>query len=429
MDLGARMLEEVVRSHVGRSADVQRVLRNFHTPMSVVTEEAVSDMLSDVAVFWVDGGLPEMFSMPQLQPPVVIFSSRFLEVSCFVRQLVIDEALSDQTLTEASERMCLRVMAELALRYEDPALAAYLISRALTGQTIFYNTGDSLISLEAEERNESYMAVWFFGLLHEIGHIAVTSSHSSLLAEIPSNDIDEDIEQHLAGAPGFSGIPRSLFFPEGGADPSHPLNAKHLSTEIACDIFATRKLIAATARIAYEDARPGIDPQLFSQEVLVMLNVLAIMEICHRTVRNASTFHRNSAEAWAGMLTPIALGVRATMLSREMAYLFGGTMPRLSSEAAFEAWMDFFVRWNGYMEVRLAQIETGLARAMRQVLFPAERELGMSIKLGASLKSRSGVVSRMELNYFCRLADELRVMHPDIEHLRRIADGSSLWAE
>lgn len=412
------ILEEAVRSHVGPFADVQRIVRRYHTPMLVAIDEALSDMHSDVAVFWVDGGLPEMFSMPGLKPPVVIFNSRYVEISVLFRNLMLDEVISSEMIAESSERICLQVMSELVLRYGDPSLAAYLNSRAIVGQSIFYNTGSSIMDLEAAKKDEAYMAFWFFGLLHEIGHIATLDSHKYLIDDVDQDIVSEGIERHLSVFPVYSDMPKSFWFPEGNSDAGHPLQPEPLIVEMACDAFAARKLLLSTARVAEEVGRAGVDPRAFSVEILAMLNAISMMEICHRAVRNVIDLPRNIAQQQKLILNPVALAVRSSALSHELSHLLGAAYPNLPPDKAAKMWLDFYATWLDGVQGRLGQIEAGLARAMRQLFFPWEREAGLAHKLHASLRESGGAMEQLQLEKFCRLADDLNVVHSDVDFLR-----------
>ncbi|WP_150110305.1 hypothetical protein [Kocuria sp. UCD-OTCP] len=387
--------------------------------MLVAIDEALRDMHSDVAVFWVDGGLPEMFSMPGLEPPVVIFNSRYIEISALFRNLMMDETISSELIVESSERICLRVMSELVLRYGDPSLAAYLTSRAVVGQSIFYNTGDSVTDLEVAEKDEGYMAVWFFGLLHEMGHIATSDSHRSLIADQDPELVSENIRHHLSNFPLYSEMPKSFWFPEGDLEAGHPLQPEPLIVEIACDVFAVRKLLLSSARVAEEVGRAGVDPQVFFVEVLAMLNTISMMEICHRAVRNISIFPRDISQQQKMILNPVALAVRSSALSHELSYLLGMAYPNLQPDEAAKKWSAFHTAWLDSTQGRLEQMEVGLARAMRQLFFPWEREAGLARKLHASLREPGGVMAQLELESFCRLADDLDIDHPDVDFLRQ----------
>lgn len=157
--LRARMLDALIRSHVGPQAKLRRYDRDLLTPMNLVLDEAASTLPTDFVLYWVDGGLPEVFSEPKFSPPGVVFNSRFLEVSAFMRKMFDFRDSDDRIQTELSERVTLKLMAELALRYGDPSLAAYLITKSTLGATVSINTGDTLLDAEHLPKNETYMVL------------------------------------------------------------------------------------------------------------------------------------------------------------------------------------------------------------------------------------------------------------------------------
>src|SRR5947207_3854641 len=164
------LLAAVVRSHVGPHARVWRYGHDNVTPMTIVLETAEEAVEHPVAVYWVDGGLPENYSLPSLTPAVVVFNSRYLEMAGYLRGLLTDDLSSTEQLSGIAEQACLEIMAELTLRYGDPAVACYLAARSLTVGRV-HPLPPSLQDIERIPIDEMYMAVWFLPLLHELGHV------------------------------------------------------------------------------------------------------------------------------------------------------------------------------------------------------------------------------------------------------------------
>ena len=165
------VLEQIVRSQAGDGVRIRRHDREPISPMNAVLD-VVDTMLSHpYSIFWVDGGAPETFSLPDLDPAVVLFSTRHLEMVGQLRGILTTFWLDGQMLEAVAEQVSLRILAELVLRQGDPALACHLLAESLSSTNVDF-ARVTLMGLEHEPISESYMSVWFYGLLHEIGHVA-----------------------------------------------------------------------------------------------------------------------------------------------------------------------------------------------------------------------------------------------------------------
>jgi hypothetical protein len=269
-DLAGSMLDALIRSHVGRGARMRRYTSELPTPMNAVLNNVRDHVPADVVIYWVDGGLPELFSEPYFSPPALVFNSRYIEITGFMRQML--EFDGEAVLGELSERVCLKLMAELALRYGDPATAAYLVTRSVLGQSVFIATGSTLLELESLDRNERYMALWFFGMLHELGHVAVSAGTSTLAAGVPQahlraqlaaaiNELDSD---HL--------------------DERSEVDFDHFSDEVAADVFAVSALISSTQAVMLTELARDIRPLRFAHEVASSFFSLVTIDRCRRAL-------------------------------------------------------------------------------------------------------------------------------------------------
>jgi hypothetical protein len=166
--------EEALRSHLGQTAKFWRYDRTTPTPMNFVLDEVERQIGPRFTVYWLQDGAPEVFCLPDLSLTPVVFSTRYLELSAFVRHLVI-EPFSADLRVDVTARTCLKLIAEMSLRYGDPEFAVLAFLKSVVGKGIILNDGDRLMELEYEAKNEAYMATWFYGLVHELGHLAPQS--------------------------------------------------------------------------------------------------------------------------------------------------------------------------------------------------------------------------------------------------------------
>ena len=173
--LGTSIVDGLISDQVGPRARWRHISSELLTPMNVTIEEATKDLPREVIVYWVDGGLPENFSLPGLDPAPIVFNTRFIEIGATMSRMIRAEEFAVELLPPLAERISLQVSAELVLKGGDAATASYLFARSLLvgGSTVLLPS--TIDSLELEKKNESYMTVWFYALLHEMGHVYAES--------------------------------------------------------------------------------------------------------------------------------------------------------------------------------------------------------------------------------------------------------------
>jgi hypothetical protein len=164
-------VQEALRAELGASASFWPYGRQYRTPMTFVLDAAETWVKAPFTVYWVDGGPPEIFCLPGLSSCPVIFGTKYLLMSVFVRGILIDEVMDDGIILDITERACLKIIAEMALRHGDPNFAGTALAKALVGKGVWLNDHIDLDTIEHAPIDPAYMAGWFFGLLHEIGHL------------------------------------------------------------------------------------------------------------------------------------------------------------------------------------------------------------------------------------------------------------------
>ncbi len=247
---GQSATELLIRAEVGSTASVSLVSGTNLTPMSVVIDCARQHLPKDFEVWWVDDGPPSMFALSSPRMRAVVFSTRALEIAAQTRQLY-EESLSSSA-RRASYRLTLLHLSELMLQQRCASLATAAFLESIRGQTLFLPFGTDWRLLEHEPINEAYMALWFFSLGHEMGHMSVESSPTltSSMREVLDKQIrvlaTEQIEAGL-------NLPESVKerLRKGLDDPSTelPLYAPSLMEECAADIFSCQILLESTFRV------------------------------------------------------------------------------------------------------------------------------------------------------------------------------------
>jgi hypothetical protein len=247
---GQSTTELLIRAEVGSTASIALVSGTNVTPMSVVMSCARQHLPKEFEVWWVDEGPPSMFALSSPRTQAVVFSTRALEIAAQTRQLY-EESLSSSS-RRASYRLTLLHLSELLLQQRSGSLATAAFLESIRGQTLFLPFGTDWRLLEYEPINEAYMALWFFSLGHELGHMSVEASPtlSSSLREALDNQIralaTEQIEAGL-------NLPDSVKerLRQGLDDPSTelPLYAPSLMEECAADVFSCQVLLESTLRV------------------------------------------------------------------------------------------------------------------------------------------------------------------------------------
>jgi hypothetical protein len=231
VSLDETRLARIVRRRVAAGAGVGFYDRIHRTPMTetlAVVEELLGGPL---AVFWVDGGLPGMFSLPALDPPVVVFGSRHLEIVGTLHGMLRDSTTYADTYMEGmASRFSLRVIAELMLQHGDVPAACHLMIEAVLDDGLV-RLPMTIDDLEMSAIDERYMAVWFYGLLHECGHVFVARDADSdsasaeqyveglrdaVLAELYEDEAFRDRVRATADSP-FVAEVRAAAGPDGSA--------------------------------------------------------------------------------------------------------------------------------------------------------------------------------------------------------------------
>ena len=257
-------------------------------------------------------------------------------------------------------------------------------------------------------------------MLHELDHLPAATNTSTFAGDrIPKEFVRRQVEDALRDF--LQG--RNPELGHSASDTRYSLDVDHLSEEIGSDLFAVSVLLVSTQKIMGQENGPAFRPSRLAHEVILMLNIFVAMEICRRTVRAVSTFPFDSVRAVRELLTPVAMLVRTHVLITFLATAFASMYSKGESapeRSLVDQWYNKLVEIWSDSSGAINSLESGQSRAMRQVLFPTEREIGLGNKLAKSMARPSGAIGRVDLNYFCRLAESFEISHPDIDYLRKM---------
>lgn len=387
--------------------------------MGIAVDVATEDLAREIAVYWVDGGMPENFSLPGLDPAPIVFSTRFLEIASTLFRLIRENLLSGELLADVGERIGLQVIAELVLKRGDPATACYLMTRSLFASHSVTLTPSTISSLEMEELNESYMTVWFSALLHEIGHVHADETRTGDV--VPPEALQDRVTTIFERLSYPAPLVAELMTRLAARDVQHSLHPKQLQTEIAADIFGVHALWQATVTVLDKDGRvTEFDPVRLALDVIDMFSVLVMLNNCALVARQA-TDHAFDVrdEHWIA----VAYHVRIDFLVDYLAMLLASvTTADHREEFDSRRWREILVPAGADKKDRLDGLESGITRAMRQTLWPAERQTGLGTHLTQQLDSTEALTRWLNLHLDCgpflALADALEISHLDVERLR-----------
>jgi hypothetical protein len=408
-----KLQEEALRSQLGKRAKFWLYERDKRTPMNFVLDEVEQQIGPRFSVYWVDGGSPEVFTLSSSSRSPVVFSSRYLALSSVMRHLFVDGSLTN-ILVEVAERTTLKLMAEMALRSRNPefAVLAFVKSVMVSNFRLPDDEDEGHVqALESEPINEAYMATWFYGLVHELGHL------SPIQTQYPPDNhpfSDTWISDAIVAALDLMPYPASLKHEaierakQKGS--SFVLEINRLRSEGLADFFAASILFQTTLDIMQKVNQKKFEVVRFIGEMLIFLNIITIIDRCRRVAAIASATIPNPDAHIENALHPIAVMVRlwiqrVYLESAVAEYVFDTTRPDREQVQRVEKFINDI---NQSREQQIALVDSGLARAMEFSLFPERRENTRVLLEAFPKKLRdSPGFDLLEARRFCTLADSL----------------------
>lgn len=405
------VLDRIMAQEVGGTGTVERITGEHLNPISITIREAVRELGCDIAAYRIEGGLPEVFSMPGFDPAAVGFSTRCVEVVSTLLRLFESASLLKDQLVEVSERTCLETMAELALKNGDCAAAVFLISQAALASPQVFLTSSTILGVELEQYGETNMAVLFYGLLHELGHVRAERNPEA--GGISPEDIRRLADVAL---PDHYGSLARDELSSAGRRAGHPLDEEHLRTEIIADSFAADIIWCATKAILdLEGRQDSFDPLAFALVIMDMFDVFVVMSTCKLAADHASRLGFNILDE---VSINLAHQVRLNAVARHVAELLAlHEVPAAGSPLDAGGWHRVLAQLYSERRERRSQVEAGMERALRTVLHPWEHEPGCGSALVSQLRDGLAITERMLLRQFLDLSRALSLDHPDLRKL------------
>lgn len=419
MSLDDAVLRRLISRRVGAGARVSAYDRLHWTPMAEVINLTEEYLGGPLAVYWVEGGTPETFSLPGLDPPVIAFNTRHLELLGALRGTLTAGYLADGLLERVSERLSLRIIAELTLRYGDASAACHLFLESALNRG-YYTVPVTMDDLERHPVDELYLAVWCYGLLHECGHISLAQNPDLRpLGEWREEDLAVLIESVVDKMFGDDAVAAREALLGRSA---RSLDFHVLMEEAQADVIGTRLLFVAMFRIldrvgALTDESAG----RLAVESIRMFQLFHYMNECARVARAATV---QSGPALRGddwdVGYNVANNVRLNILTNALATRSAAESGHLDEDKyqQVKAWLIEIVQ-----QSMNPAFDLGHRLAVRLALLIDDRSDDVFDRLTAHISANEAWAAtfQAEAAAFVRLAASLGVVHPDLELLADLA--------
>jgi hypothetical protein len=413
----------LVRSQLGDQARWHLYDRSSRSPMNFVLEEADRRLGNEVVVVWVEGGYPQLSAFTGLARPVIVYSTRYVELTAYLRGLLVEEWIANRRVEEA-ERAFLTILSEFALLGHNPQLAGRLFLRSKLGSAIYRTYRGILPGLEAEPISERYMAAWFFGLVHELGHSDEPSPELTETGLLSSEALEESLLESLATFDFAAEVDLAGILDRIRANNhDHPLGVDHLRGEAVADLFAASVLLQATVDILRALEPPkALDAAHYVAEVYFYLNVIAALQRCNGVVRAASAQQPKPEEMELILLEPAAIGVRLELVKMYLvfslaAYYSDSDVP---TDEEVADWRDLTEQVMASFSSAVEELDSGLANAMRTVFWDEEPLAALLSQAADELKGDP--LFKLDVQAFCELAQATGAEDASLAALAALAE-------
>lgn len=425
-------LTAVVRGHVGHDARFSKYDSAVHSPMGIAISVAEQILGRPVAVFGVDGGLPQIFALPKLRPAVVVYNTNYLEFVVQVRDTVWAR-LDDTLMENAAEHVSLRVIAQLMLRYGDPGVACELFMASRLVSNVTAAPVKAVQEMDFADLDETYAATWFYPLMHELGHVydldhrpAGVSTERDVLARLialvmlPDPDgADPDAAAKAANAAEAADPALRQAIQEIVDSP----RAEVLVSELAADAISVHLLFSATAAVMHANGTLDVfSPLRLAAQTLQMFDFYHYLNSCAAAAQGEPVL--GTSDDRFGSWRRIVHTVRTVAIldAVALAVAYGPNQPDQPDLTVLEANRDLLIRFTAGQAASLAAFDRGHTRALRAALDPAERRPDIRAEFAATIEHNllAAALSIGEAREFLALAESLDVRHPDLVLLSAI---------
>jgi hypothetical protein len=342
-----RLVESALRSQFGRSAELELQDRTVPSRMNLVLDRAEKDLGRQFCTVWVRNGPPEIFCLRGFSEPVIAFCPRYLEMWADLHRGMVFPADSELK-QDWLERLILRIIAELSLSRDNPDFAGSCILRGAMDESRIYFVAHDLMALEDVEFGFSYMACWFYGLTHEMGHFWHPAGGPEPTSSFTEEFIDWARDRGIRGLETTADIETRIRAHMIEHPNSFLLGAEVLRNEMVADFFATITVLLSTTEIlkiyaenSGSDVDWGQHLGTFVSEMLLSLVIVGLLERCRRIAEFACTAEPERQFALEMLSHPAAISARIDaardhLRSTIPVFLYGREATKEQSDAIAE---------------------------------------------------------------------------------------------
>jgi len=407
-------LEHALRAHVGRGATWEEYDRTLPgSNLNLVLDHASRHVAAEFVLYWVVGGLPEIFCLKVGGVAAIAFHERYLLLTSLLRRLMLDPISGGSIREELAERVLLKFMAEYALQQSQGELAATTFMKALVGQHVFLADTAGLLALEHHTRNEVYMAMWFYGVLHELGHLLRYPPGTSATDVLSDDSLYGAVTRVLAELP-YSRSEKEAILHAARSDPDHLLSASRLRSEGLADAFAATMLLETSIQVL---SRAGNQFSIdrFLMEQFMMLKIIATLEKCRLTVQAAVSPTPEVQQRVP--LHEIAMAVRALIVREHLRHTVLPFIRGWFRKTRLRRAAKLLDAVTSMLEADIAFFDKGMERAMRFVLSWRAPQPTLLQAFAAEVKD--SFIHQMDSRSFLGLADSFGTRSPGLDAIRK----------
>ncbi len=398
------VIEHALREHIGRSATWEAYKRTL-PDLNLVLDYASRHVGGKFVLCWVTGGPSAIFCLKLVGADdtayAITFHERYLVLTSLLRRLMLDPFLEGHR-EELAERVLLKFMAEFALQQNHGEMAAQAFMKALVGQTLSLGDAGGLLPLVFHTRNEVYMAMWFYGLLHELGHIAA-STGSFEAGVLTDERVHRELTDFIEDLPYPPANKRALLH-AACANPNHFLSPSHLRSEVLADAFAATMLLETSRLVLGLAGKPFAIDQFLMEQVLIF-HVIATLEECSLTVQAAVN---PSPEILKVALHKMAIEIRLQLVILHLRSLEPSLRGRRADELLLATLRTAMTGTQGIGE--------GLLRAM--VFLPRWRVPDPARSQAFLAEAKANPMLILDTKSFLDLADSFGTTSPGLDVIR-----------
>ncbi|MBK8656487.1 MAG: hypothetical protein IPN20_21825 [Haliscomenobacter sp.] len=415
-------LNELIQNQVGSNATWGPYHPTKGDPYPLVLQEAEKQTGTKCDVYWVENGIPATFTLsaPGYAKRIIIWHSRHLELSLYLRQLFInDDPL--EIIRELAERQCLKAIAELSLPKKNIDFAIKAFLKSINGQSIFNVRDDLLLESKLGPIDESYFMAWFYGLAHEIGHAVQVTDEIRNYIYLNDDALNRALEDALRV---FDYYPEHI-----KQEAKNRLNSSrkndffgkdHIRSEVMADLTAI-SILSHSAYRAIHKSGNQFDITTFVIETIIMANIITLIERCEKMAQYAAKPPNDQGKI-DYVLMPIAYHIRVGRIYEYLKMLLAtfGTNLQEIQEDRMEAAEDLMEEINEQYNPIIDAIDSGLSRAIKFTFDPQESHDKLFDQFSIDLKSKAGAYFRLLAKNFCQVADSYGNESKQLERLKSI---------